>query len=203
MVKEIPARFQIEKTSQFKHLFRLKGTRRLGLVWIGTAGLFGVMVLVYLAIVAGNLNKTGIRFNPADVVYGETVHASHEMMMDGVSNISNNLPVDASARPEIQVSEQFYDFGEVGANQVLKHAFVIANLGQAPLVIVHAYTTCGCTAADFTSASIPPGKVALMTLQFDPRYHDMHGTTVRRGVMVETNDPEHPLQEIWIQASVK
>jgi len=170
---------------------------------MGMAGLLGVGLLVYLAIVAGIIHMAEISFNPADVVYGETVHASHEMMMDGVLNISNNLPMDASARPEIQVSEQFYDFGDVGANQVLKHTFVIENLGQAPLVIVHAYTTCGCTAADFTSANIPPGKVALMTLQFDPGYHDMHGTTVRRGVMVETNDPEHPLQEIWIQASVK
>ena len=42
-----------------------------------------------------------------------------------------------------------------------------------------------------------------MQLKFDPRYHDMHGTTVRRGVVFETNDPEHPLQEIWIQATVK
>ena len=169
---------------------------------MGMAGLIGVGLLVYLAL-SGIVNKPGIRFNPADVVNGVKVHASHEMMMDSGSNISNNLPADTGARPEIQVSEQLYDFGEVGANQVLKHTFVIANLGQVSLVIVHAYTTCGCTAADFTAASIPPGKVALMTLQFDPGYHDMQGTTVRRGVMIETNDPEHPLQEIWIQASVK
>ena len=178
-------------------------TRRPGLIWIGAAGLLGVVFLGYLTMVTGNVNKTGIRYSASDVVYGERVHASHEMMMDGAANTSNNLTADASSEPEIQVSEQFYDFGEVGANRALYHTFVIANLGQAPLLILHAYTTCGCTAADFTSAKIPPGKVALMTLQFDPGYNEMHGTTVRRGVMIETNDPERPLQEIWIQASVK
>jgi hypothetical protein len=203
MGEENPASIHIEKPSHFKRLFRLKKTRRLGLVWIGTAGLLGVGFLVYLAIAAGLVHKSGIRFISTNVVYGEKVHASHEMMMGGVSNISNNLPADTSVRPEIQVSEQFYDFGKVESDRVLKHTFVIANLGQAPLVIVHAYTTCGCTVADFTSANVPPGKLALMTLQFDPGFHNMHGTTVRRGVMVETNDPEHPLQEIWIQASVQ
>lgn len=167
------------------------------------AGLFGVGLLVYLSMAVGYLNKTEIRFSPADVVYGESFHASHAMMVADGSNFPNSLPVGTGASPDIQVSEGFFDFGEVGANQVLKHTFVIANLGQAPLVIVQAYTTCGCTAADFTAAKIPPGKVALMTLQFDPGYHEMHGTTVRRGVMIATNDPEHPVQEIWIQATVK
>jgi hypothetical protein len=203
MGKEISGGFPVKKPSLTRYLFRPKRNTGWGWVWIGMAGLLGVAWLIYLAIVAGNANKTGIRFNPADVVYGEKVHASHEMLLSDGSNFSNVLPANAGARPEIQVSERFYDFGDVGTNRVLKHTFVIANQGKAPLLILHAYTTCGCTVADFTSASIPPGKVALMTLQFDPSYHDMHGTTVRRGVMIETNDPEQPLHEIWIQASVK
>jgi hypothetical protein len=203
MGEEYPARFQIEKPSRFQSLFRLKGIKKLELVWIAMAGLFGLGLLVYLAMMARNINKTVIHFNPADIVYGKPVHASHERMMAGISNITNSLPMDSSNRPEIQVSEQFYDFGKVDSAQVLSHTFAIANLGQTPLVILHAYTTCGCTAADLTSASIPPGKVALMTMDFDPGYQDMHGTTVRRGVMLETNDPEQPLQEIWIQATVK
>ncbi len=203
MGKQIPASIQIENPFQFMYLFRLKRPWKSGLLWIGLAGLLGVAFIVYLTIMARGINKASIHFNPADVVYGKQIHASHQMMMDGAANISNSLPANAGASPVIQVSEQFYDFGEVGANQILKHTFVIANLGIAPLVIVHAYTTCGCTAADFTAANIPPGKTVLMTLQFNPRYHGMHGTTVRRGVMIETNDPEHPMQEIWIQASVK
>ena len=75
--------------------------------------------------------------------------------------------------------------------------------GEGPLLIRRAYTTCGCTVADFTSSEIPPGKVALMKLYFDTGFHDMRGATVRRGVIIETNDPNQPEQEIWIQATVK
>lgn len=80
---------------------------------------------------------------------------------------------------------------------------MIANKGSAALVILKADTTCGCTTADFSASEIPPGKVALMTLHFNAGYHDVSGYTVRRGVLIETNDPNHPIQEIWIQASVR
>ena len=101
------------------------------------------------------------------------------------------------------LSEKYYDFGEVTPNQVVTRTFVISNPGQSTLIIQRAFTTCGCTTADFTASEIPPGKVVLMTLHFDPGYHDMRGSTVRRGVMIETNDPDHPSQEIWIQASIR
>jgi len=203
MGKEIPAKSMSEKPSLFKHLLQSNRNKGQGLIWMGLAGLLVIGWLVCLALVSENVNKARIRFAPADVVYGEKVHASHEMMMDSESNLPGIFPADTGARPEIQVSERFFDFGEVGVKQILKHTFVIANLGQAPLVILHAYTTCDCTVADFTAARIPPGKVALMALQFDAGYRNMHSMTVSRGVVIETNDPENPLQEIWIQATVK
>jgi hypothetical protein len=107
------------------------------------------------------------------------------------------------AKPNIRISEQFYDFGEVNPSQVVSRAFIIANSGQSPLIIQRAYTTCGCTVPDFTASEISPGKIVLMTLQFDTGYHGMRGTTVRRGVMIETNDPDHSTQEIWLLASVR
>ena len=103
----------------------------------------------------------------------------------------------------MQLSEKYYDFVAVNAHQVLTRTFVIANSGQSPLIIRRAYTTCGCTIADFTAAEIPPGKVVLMTLQFDTGFHDMRGTTARRGVIIETNDPDQQIQEIWVQATVR
>ncbi|MBE3143830.1 MAG: DUF1573 domain-containing protein, partial [Planctomycetes bacterium] len=144
-----------------------------------------------------------IRYTPADVVYGEKLHAVHAMGLSNNSQISSPSPASSVVKPEMRLSEKYYDFGEVNAYQVLTRTFVIANSGQSPLVIQRAYTTCGCTMADFTATEIPPGKVVLMTLQFDTGYHDMRDTTVRRGVMIETNDPDHPTQEIWIQASVR
>ncbi len=145
--------------------------------------------------------QTGITYDPADVVYGEPLHAIHEMDGSTVNQIAF-LPQDGP-QPEIAVSEDFYDFGVIGPSEVVTHDFVIANLGEAPLTIHRAYTTCGCTTADFSATVIPPGKVAIVTMTLDAGYHDVRGQTVRRGIIIENNDPQNPQVELWAQAAVR
>jgi hypothetical protein len=42
-----------------------------------------------------------------------------------------------------------------------------------------------------------------MTVHFDAKVHPLSGQTVRRGVMLETNDPHNPELEFWIQAAIR
>lgn len=111
------------------------------------------------------------------------------------------LPAD-QPQPKIVVPDGRYDFGEVGPQAVVKRVFVIRNEGEAPLTISRAYTTCGCTTAEFTARVIPPGKVALITLVFDAGFHDARGQKVERGIIIENNDPRNSEAEIWARASV-
>jgi hypothetical protein len=37
---------------------------------------------------------------------------------------------------------------------------------------------------------------------FDAGFHDAAGQTVRRGVIMENNDPDQSQEEIWVQAAV-
>jgi hypothetical protein len=106
-------------------------------------------------------------------------------------------------QPKIVINEAFYNFGSLGLTDVVTRDFVIANVGEAPLTISRAYTTCGCTTADFTATVIQPGQVSIMTLVFDAGFHDVGGQTVRRGVIIENNDPKNSNAEIWIQASIR
>lgn len=106
-------------------------------------------------------------------------------------------------QPQIVANEDFVDVGSVGPTEVVSLDFIIANTGEAPLTISRAYTTCGCTTAEISSAVIPPGEVAEITLIFDAGYHDTRGQVVRRGLIIENNDPERSIQEIWLQASVR
>lgn len=145
--------------------------------------------------------KASLDYAPEDVIYDHPLHAVHEMDPSDPASIPF-LPKDG-AQPKIVISETFYDFGSVGAAEVVQHDFVIANQGDAPLTISRSYTTCGCTTADFTGTVIPPGKVAVMTLIFDAGFHDARGQTVRRGVIIENNDPNNSQAEIWAQASVR
>lgn len=140
-------------------------------------------------------------YTPEEVVYGQTLHATHEMDGPKLGEIPF-LPKDGP-QPEIALSKDFYDFGVIGPKDVVTYQFAIFNEGEAPLTISRSYTTCGCTTADFTATVIPPGKVVLMTLTFDAGYHgDVAGQTVRRGIIIENNDPNNPQTEIWVQATI-
>jgi hypothetical protein len=109
---------------------------------------------------------------------------------------------EGGPQPKLVVTQDFFDFKQVGPTQIVEHQFVIANEGDAPLTISKAYTTCACTTADFSASIIPPGKIAIVTLIFDAGFHDVRGETVRRGLIIESNDPLNPHTEIWTQASV-
>ncbi|MDH3594510.1 MAG: DUF1573 domain-containing protein [Rhodospirillales bacterium] len=111
------------------------------------------------------------------------------------------LPAD-QPQPKIVVPSSYYDFGQIGAKAVVKRTFLVRNEGDAPLTISRAYTTCGCTVADFTARVIPPGKAALVTLILDAGFHDVRGQTVKRGIIIENNDRRKSKAEIWTRASV-
>ena len=202
MKKQTPTISSEEQTFSFFGFLRIHGNKGWDYLILGMVGILVLAFFIYGVLLWSSTNSK-IFYTPEDVVYGQKFRAVHNMSVNPYSPKNNIFPVSSSKKPEIQLSENYYDFGNVNAQQVLTRTFVIANLGQSPLVIFRAYTTCGCTVADFTATEIPPGKVALMTLQFDTGYHNMRGTTARRGVMIETNDPDNPLQEIWIQASVR
>ncbi len=168
----------------------------------GIGGLFIVgFVLVALAGWTWWSGQQGVEidYDPEEIAYDLPLHAVHEM---GDGPPIPFLPKDGP-QPQIVINERFYDFGNIGATDVVTREFIIANTGEVPLTISRAYTTCGCTTADFTSAIIPPGKVSIMTIVLDAGFHDVTGQTVRRGVIIENNDPERSSTEIWIQASVR
>ncbi|MBE0410003.1 MAG: DUF1573 domain-containing protein [Anaerolineales bacterium] len=140
-------------------------------------------------------------YTPEDVVYDMPLFAVHEMEPFNPAAIPF-LP-EGDPQPVIALSETFHNFGVIGLKDVVTRDYVIANHGDAPLTISRAYTTCGCTTAEITASVIPPGKVALVNLVFDAGFHDTGGQTVQRGLIIESNDPQNPRTEIWVQASVR
>lgn len=163
-------------------------------------GLLLVSGGVYAYVVGQQLNQSATTYTVADVVYDQPIHAIHEM---GEGPTIPFLPRD-QAQPAVFIPESSYNFGSIGAHDVVERKFIIRNNGEAPLTISRAYTTCGCTTAEISASVIPPGKVAEVTLQFDAGFHeDAAGQTVRRGLIIENNDPRQSQTEIWIQASIR
>lgn len=171
---------------------------------IAASGLIagGVLLLIAVGWILWDSRRAAqasFDYQPEDISYDQPLHAVHEMGEGPpIPFLSKGEP-----QPKIAINEQYYDFGSLGPTEVVTREFVVANTGEAPLTISRAYTTCGCTTADFTASVIPPGKVSIMTLVFDAGFHDTSGQTIRRGVIIENNDPKIPNAEIWIQASVR
>ena len=148
----------------------------------------------------GGSATASFEYTPEDVVYGLSMVVGHEMggaTLDSIPFLPKEDP-----QPKIALLEDFFSFGVIGATDVVRHDFVIANQGDAPLTISRAYTTCGCTTAEFTATVIPAGKVVIVTMILDAGFHDVAGQTVRRGIIIENNDHKNPQVELWAQASV-
>lgn len=192
------------KASRSRVVERRRAEKRRKRIAYGVIALGLVLLIAAVTALVGpgsGSSGTGADFNyaPEDVVRGEAFVAVHEM---GAGPPIPFLPA-SGPQPSIATSEDFIDVGSVGPNEVVRLEFAIANTGQAPLTISRAFTTCGCTTAEISSTVIPPGKVAEVELVFDAGFHDTRGQVVRRGLIIENNDPKHSTQEIWIQASVR
>lgn len=161
----------------------------------------GIILLAVALVFMGRINREGFDYDASSIVYDTRLYAIHEMSGSTVDQIPF-FPT-GNPQPRVAISEDFHNFGEIGPAERVSYDFVIANQGEAPLTIFRAYTTCGCTTAAFTGTRIPPGKVILVTLTLDAGYHDVRGQTVRRGVIIEVNDPLNPQVELWAQASVR
>ncbi len=73
---------------------------------------------------------------------------------------NTNFPVMAFAETE-------HDFGTINEGDVVEHKFTFTNTGKAPLVIVNAKGSCGCTVPQWTQEPVPPGGSGEMLVKFN------------------------------------
>lgn len=138
-------------------------------------------------------------YRPEEVATGKPVLA-----VQGLPGaVHYPVSMNRGPAPRLEIAPAYFDFGRIAADEIVAHTFVLRNRGSADLLIRRAYTTCECTRAEISASTIPPGKVALVTVLYDPRLHGQPGATLRRGVVLESNDPDHLQSEIWIQVRIQ
>lgn len=82
--------------------------------------------------------------------------------------------------PEITFDEKSYDFGQMEEGEVKQHEFTFTNTGDAPLKVLKAKPTCGCTVPSFSKEPIAPGDKGQMMVKFNTRgKHGMQNKSVR------------------------
>jgi hypothetical protein len=89
-------------------------------------------------------------------------------MADLVYNpVKTDGTIDSSFLPIITWKEEVYDFGTAFEGDVVTKDFYFTNTGTAPLIILSAKSTCGCTIPEWPKTPIQPDSSAAISVKFN------------------------------------
>lgn len=113
--------------------------------------------------------------------------------------LGGTAPAGEAEGPRIRVDPTTFDFGKVRPGRSLRKEFRLRNLGDEPLVIERISKSCRCTSAEVEELFLKPGastplRVGLETPRVPGR--------VEERVLLRSNDPDTPLLEIRLLATV-
>lgn len=69
--------------------------------------------------------------------------------------------------PELTFAEASFDFGQMTEGDVVSHTFAFTNTGEAPLKVMQANPSCGCTVPTFSEHPIAPGEQGEIVVKFN------------------------------------
>lgn len=98
---------------------------------------------------------TSCKENAADKVNEENVAAAADR------------DAKAGELPVMTFEENSFDFGEIEGGTSVEHVFKFNNTGNAPLVIVDAKSSCGCTVPEYTKEPVPAGESGELLVKFN------------------------------------
>lgn len=126
---------------------------------------------------------------------------------------------DDPAAPKIEMTENSFDFGKIGGNDMAKHDFKIKNTGKSSLTISSLTTSCHCTSAILKvpgqedspvagmhamqpwTREMAPDQEAIVEVIYEPAKMPVKGA-VNRIIYLTTNDPSNTSPKLEITAEV-
>jgi len=110
-----------------------------------------ILIIAILSVFA----FTSCKDNAADKVNEENVTAAA------------NRDATAGELPIMTFAESEFDFGEIEGGTNVEHVFKFTNTGNAPLVIVDAKGSCGCTVPSYSKEPVAPGAEGELLVKFN------------------------------------
>lgn len=96
-------------------------------------------------------------------------------------------------KPVAETHEVSYDFGKIKKSDgIVSTTFEVENHGKKELVIGEITTSCGCTSAEVEKETLGFNEDTVLTVHFDPNFHDEPQGKITRSVFVPTNDQNNP-----------
>lgn len=118
------------------------------------------------------------------------------------SNEAQSAVETAGAR--IVLDRKLHDLGEIPQfGGTVSTTFTISNEGTEQLLIGAITTSCSCTSANVREDVVPVGGETILTVVFDPNFHEEPLDVFKRTVFIPTNDPLTPEAEVMIQVDIR
>lgn len=112
---------------------------------------------------------------------------------DAAAKVSQEKVAEAETRdanagkfPKMIFEESEFDFGTIDQGTNVEHVFKFTNTGEAPLVIVDAKSSCGCTVPTYPKTPVAPGDSAEMLVKFNGSGKNQVSKTVTITANTET-----------------
>ncbi len=80
--------------------------------------------------------------------------------------IQMGTPVDSSLAAQFSFDQTIHEFEEVQEGEVVTHVFKFTNVGQSPLLISEARSTCGCTVPEWPKDPIDVNESGEIKVRF-------------------------------------
>lgn len=75
--------------------------------------------------------------------------------------------LDSTFLPILTLKDTLFDFGTIFEGDIVTKEFFFTNTGTAPLLILKASSTCGCTVPEWPKTPIPPDSTASIKVKFN------------------------------------
>ena len=111
-----------------------------------------------------------------------------------------NADVKSEKQPRIFCEETTFDFGSKDSSEIVDHTFVLKNTGHSDLVITAVRPACGCTAAELTQSTIPPGETAKLSAKLTLAGRNGQ---VQKPILIESNDPANPALQLVMKGVIE
>ena len=117
--------------------------------------------------------------------------------------IDTDNAVTQTEGPKVALDRKLHDFGTIPQyGGTVEARFRVSNEGSEDLAIGQLTTSCSCTSASIGSQTIAPGDEAILTVIFDPDFHEEPLDVFKRTVFIPTNDPNTPEAEVSILVDI-
>ena len=146
-----------------------------------------------------NLNRTRERCRYLAVFAALSVAASVGLAQEPITKPPAPA-AQTSGAPKLEVSTNVWDFGEKWAGEKAETTITLMNVGDAPLKIDKAKSSCGCTVAKVSKTVFQPGESEEVKVTYSTKKRT---GDVSQKIRVHSNDPTSPVTVIEVKGRVR